>query len=158
MSKVKWRVTDRETMRKERTSTGRMKKNFSETTVDDIIYNWDNNLDVKVVKVTSGRSNVVEMEIYNSGPYLTYRKKMKKNLEVIEGMFAVNILRTKLGETADEIVRGQEHIQMFRQIVTTLNKGESWIEQSELHRALYQLQEAMENVDAYDMMDKLLAD
>lgn len=158
MSKVKWRVTDRETVKRIVMKTGKAKKGYVETTIDDIIYNWENDLDVKRVKVTSGRSNIVELEIFNSGPYLTYRKKMKPDLEVIEGKFAINIIRTKLGDTAEEIVKGQDELKEFRLIVTTLNKGEQWIEQSDFVKALYQLNESMGYVKEYDVMDKLLAD
>lgn len=155
MTAVKWFENNRENLLNRAKVTGSMRKKYYQTELSDILLNWNENEDVKYIKVTYGKGNVIEMDLYNSGPYLTYLQKTRKDVTIVEGKFFLMIRQSnRIGETANKVLR---MIDMLGKSFSKfkLADASNWVDLDKMNEILLNVEEVLEDVDAYKVMDEL---
>lgn len=156
MATVKWSASNNEKI-KILTPKNRLSARYEQTNIETILGKWPDKLESKLVKVTCGRGNLIEFDIYNSNPFLTYNNKINRfqNIEVYDGLFAINILRVKLGQSATEVVAMVQNLNCSKMPKTWYYTRDHWFEKEELSKILYRLEEIMGYLPEYEVMDIL---
>lgn len=163
MSQVKWLVTDRTKAMKEQTNS-----KYIETDLRDILLNWkkqdsDEKIEIKWLKVRCKVSNFVTFFLYSSEHYTKRQNKMYQNYPILTDMYQLVIenisLKTKKwnakksnwmkSETASSLIESIEKISMYKP------NDKNWVTLDELNEMMLQIDEIMEKLDVYQVMDEL---
>lgn len=164
---VKWWVSNKEEAAKQG-KRGR----YVETTLTDILLNWNNEKgktqDVKFIKVSSGRSNCIEFLLYNSDTYTTNLNKMYQNLPIIHGKLQAVVERIMLKRKITPNDRYQKD--KWTPLVSAIEKLESlsleerskphrnrWLSLDDINELLLDVEELMQNLDVYEVMETMIS-
>ncbi|MDF2534165.1 MAG: hypothetical protein K0R18_322 [Bacillales bacterium] len=156
MPEVKWYQNNRENMMNRAQETGKVRKKYFHSSLGDILLNWGPKEDIKYIKISYGRGNWLEFDIYNSGPYLTQLKKVRKHVVPVEGLFFLMVRSDhKVGETASQVLAMIEDIgKNFSKI--RLEDSSKWITLDRVNEMLLEIEEILENVEEYRVMDEMM--
>jgi activator of 2-hydroxyglutaryl-CoA dehydratase len=158
-TQVKWWESDRLTALENRTKRGNIRKKYFEANFDTLLTDWPGDAEIKYLRVTFGTGNRVELQLYHSLHYTTYRKKMKKEMPIIEGKYflALQDIKFKNSKTASKVVQEMEEIK-YKFSKMKLMKEENWLTSEQTIEVLERINQLMTDLDAYDVMDALLGD
>ncbi|MNK38789.1 hypothetical protein D3C87_573850 [compost metagenome] len=155
MTEVKWFENNRETVMDRAQTTGKVHKKYFPTTLKNVLLNWGPKEDVKYLKISYGKGNWIEFDLYNSGPYLTYLKKTRKEVKIVEGKFFLSVRSDhKIGQTASQVLAMVDNISKnFNKL--RLAREECWVDLDTMNETLMRVEEILEDVDGYRVMDAL---
>jgi hypothetical protein len=152
MPQLQWRIID--------LSLGRNGK-YIKATREEILNNWENSDKQKTVKLSYGRSNYIEFNIFRSDEYTRHLSKLYDNIELIKNKYQivfVNALvyiksqgRKIKAESTIELLTEAENMEMKY----PRYKGK-WVELDELESIMIGLEEKLENVEEYKIIDQLV--
>lgn len=156
MPEVKWYENNRENMMSRAQQTGRVHKKYFHSNLKDILTSWGPKEDVKYIKVSYGKGNWLEFDLYNSGPYLTYLQKVRKHVKPVDGLFYLSVRSDhKVGDTAAKILSMIDGLgKRFSKL--KMENPENWMTLDEMNGLMLEIEELIENVEEYRVMDELM--
>ncbi|AEO93864.1 gp619 [Bacillus phage G] len=166
MSVVKWWVENDLSA----VEQGKMKRR-AETTLSDILLNWGKDATaakethVKFIKVTNGRSKAIEFEIHTSEPITKKENRMYQNIPIIIGKYQLVFRRANL-KRKDGPQGNSINIQIAREKLDDIldshpisafkAANRNWVDLDELNVMLMEIDEFMQEIESYEVMDTLM--
>jgi len=145
------------------------KLKFFEKHIQDILFDdWDKvGVEQKRIKISSGRSNLLEFILYKSDKYTKRQNKRYQNYPVILDKYQlvltrknlkrrdeVDHKRTKVWKASETALSILDQMDLIGERLPDENK---WIDMDEMKNVINEIQELMENLEEYEVMDILMA-
>lgn len=156
MTQVRWHANNLQTIMNRAQQTGKVNKKYFPSSISDILLNWGPKEAEKFIKVSYGRGNWLEFTVYNSGPYLQQRQKVRKHVQPVDGLFYLMVRSDhKVGDTAAQVLALIDKIgQKFAKL--RMENHENWVDLDRMNEMLLEIEEIVENVEEYRVLDELM--
>lgn len=156
MPEVRWSYTDQQRMKAIISGEIRGTK-YLRTNIGELLLNWNPKQDSKNVIVKNHGNGQVEFELINSTNYTAFRKKLNPSTDLVEGKFFLLIKKVKLGDTAGKLLKLIDNLKAnFSRL--RLDQAENWVDMDTMNGILLDIEELMENVEDYNVLDELTGD
>ena len=166
MPQVKWWIANKiEAAKQGKTSR------FIEANLEELLLNWDDDAttaektDVKFIKVTFGRTNVIEFCLFSSENYTRGQNSMYSNLPILFDRYQLTITRVNLKFKLDQSRKRWEKsetamkvLQNVESVGTSKPDPKCWVDLDKLNEIVMEIDELMESLEEYELMDRLTFD